>query len=112
MLPTRNDEEPCLLTSGDKAQVEGGAGVPLDGVAGAPGGRRHVRHGRGVGGCQVLLGGEDVRAEEDGRALGADGAARRGRLRAVRARPLAGLRRRRQHHCRHGGCDGEGGSIG
>lgn len=47
---------------GDKAQVEGRAGVPVHGLAGAPGRRGHVRAGRGVAGVQVLLGGEDERA--------------------------------------------------
>lgn len=46
----------------DKAQVEGGAGVPLDGIAGATGRRGHVRAGRDVAGVEVLLGGKDGRA--------------------------------------------------
>ena len=47
----------------DKAQVEGGAGVPVGRLAGEARGRRHVRHGRGVAGGTLLLG------EEDGGAL-------------------------------------------
>ena len=46
----------------DKAQVEGGAGVPLDGIAGATGRRGHVGAGRDVAGVEVLLGGKDGRA--------------------------------------------------
>lgn len=46
----------------NKAQVEGGAGVPLDGMAGATGRRGHVRTGQDAAGAEVLLGGEDGRA--------------------------------------------------
>lgn len=46
----------------DKAQVECGAAVPLDDIAGASGRRGHVRAGRDVAGVEVLLGGEDGRA--------------------------------------------------
>lgn len=46
----------------DKAQVECGADVPLDDIAGASSRRGHVRAGRDVAGVEVLLGGEDGRA--------------------------------------------------
>ena len=46
----------------DKAQVARGADVPVGGVAGASGGRRHVRPGRGVVALEVLLGAHHVRA--------------------------------------------------
>ena len=48
--------------SRDQAQVAGGAGLPLGLLAGAPGRRGHVRHGRGVVGCALLLRGQDGRA--------------------------------------------------
>ena len=46
----------------DKAQVARGAGVPVGGVAGVPGERRHVRPGRGMVAVEVLLGGSHIRA--------------------------------------------------
>ena len=47
---------------GDKAQVTSGAGVPVAGVAGADGGRGHVRPGRGEVERQALLEARHVRA--------------------------------------------------
>lgn len=46
----------------DKAQVECGADVPLDNIAGASGRRGHVGAGRDVAEVEVLLGGDDERA--------------------------------------------------
>ena len=40
----------------NKAQVEGGIGAPLDGIASASGRRDHARAGRNVAGVEVLLG--------------------------------------------------------
>lgn len=59
---TARQQRPGTDEPRDKAQIEGGAGVPLDGIAGASGRRGHVRAGRDVAGVEVLLGGKDGRA--------------------------------------------------
>lgn len=71
---------------GDKAQVARGADVPVGGVAGAPGGRRHVRPGRGVAAVEVLLGARHVRAPRRAGRAGGRGAHRR----AARGPPARG----------------------
>lgn len=71
---------------GDEAQVARGAGVPVGGVAGAPGGRRHVRPGRGVVALGTLLGARHARAlRRVGRAAG-----RGAHRRAARGLPARG----------------------
>lgn len=88
---------------GDQAQVEGGAGVPLEGVAGPPGGVGAVRAGRGVVGVALPLGGEDFRAP---RGQAEARAADRGAQRGVQARGGAG----NQGEPR--ACGQDGGGIG
>ena len=66
----------------DKAQVEGGADVPLDGIAGAPGRRGHVRAGRDVAGSRYFSEAKMNELYDEGRTRGIDGTVDWARLEA------------------------------
>ena len=57
----------------DKAQVDGGTGIPLNGIAGSSGRHGHVRAERDVAGVEVLLGVKMDELYDEGRTLGIDG---------------------------------------
>lgn len=54
---TGHQQRPGADKKRDIAQVDGSAGIPLDGIAGASGRHGHVRAERDVAGVEVLLGG-------------------------------------------------------
>ena len=88
-----HQQRPGAREQGDKAQVEGGAGVPHGQVPGASRRRRHVRPGRRLAGVALLLGEEDGGAVRRAQEAGGGRPAVKGKGDGAEAHSKEGYRR-------------------